>query len=179
MKLFLCTLHPLGGDTPEMRFTRCKLENTFELTPIYVEGNFTKGVFNPEIKDTEEVNQRNKYLQQVPDGEWMWIIDSDEIPIGCVDALPEILEDLDNKSIIAGSIVELRGDWKLMFRPRIIKKQPGMRYIFKHYWICVNGQRIADMDHALIPALGFLHYNSRADIDIRKIPGKVEVLVNP
>lgn len=153
-----------------MVFTRTKLKQLeLPLHFLYLKATFRKGDTRTNKPDKEEVKVRNKYLQKVPNGAWCWVLDSDEIPVGNLLLLPEILEDLVRKNIHVGWIVEYMGD-KMELRPRLIRKREGMRYAHKHDEVYWNGKNILDPKwmESQILNIGFFHYHNGAALNIAR-----------
>ena len=93
----------------------------------------------------DQVEKRNAYLDLVPEGAWMIVIDGDEIPFGHIWDLRAWLEELDSDENPVKEVVSCpRTDIdavacfvtnidKYEWYPRIIRKREGMKYEDYHY----------------------------------------------
>ena len=85
-----------------------------------------------------EIEKRTHMLSLIPDGDWMFIIDGDEIPFGQLDRLKWMLE-RENKHVIHilcydRDIMSEGG----LRRPRLVRKLTGMYYDLNH-WSLFHG----------------------------------------
>lgn len=91
------------------------------------------------LKPCSQIYKRNIYVNQVPDGDWMLIIDGDEIPFGNLRYLRRIVEAYDDNGIEHVSIK--RDDLtESKYHPRLIKKKEGMQYKGHHFYLDCNGK---------------------------------------
>jgi hypothetical protein len=110
--IWICTIYE-DEPTVEMEFNSAKLRDFVK--PMWIKaGKFTKGVKHMNIEDTDEVRMRNIYLEQVPENDWLLILDSDEIVFGALELLPQIVRQLAEKGSISAFIAEYRVDQSIL-----------------------------------------------------------------
>jgi hypothetical protein len=83
----------------------------------------------------DEIEKRNAYLDHVAPGDWLFIIDGDEIPFGHLDLLKGMLAQ--EKAYVV-NVLEYDSDIKTCEakrRPRLVRKLEGMEYKHNHYSI--------------------------------------------
>jgi hypothetical protein len=125
------------------------------------------------VVDTDRMNQidkRNKYIELVPDNDWMLILDGDHIPFGSLELLKGEIEKIDAKGITRISLmVEDGKDAK--YHPMLIKKRAGMRYEGHHWNLMCDGYNAihypmgseAKIDSSIIKIMHFRDYR-HADV---------------
>ena len=101
---------------------------------------FVKGKVYP-----DEPTKRNVYLDMVPENDWIWIIDGDEIPYGNLERVKPYLA---TKNSL---VVPIWFRHAFLHRPefvhmRFIRKKRGMKYDETHFTIFYKGQNILDAD---------------------------------
>lgn len=121
-----------------MQFTleQLQIATGIEVIPVWVKA----GVFShrhPKDKaDPIQIQRRQEYLDRVPNGEWLLVMDSDEILLGGLGMIAQVLEwannpaeyyiDQDRVDVIC--ISEILPDLTIVNRPRFIKKREGLKY---------------------------------------------------
>lgn len=95
--------------------------------------------------DLEQCEARNKYLDVIPDGELLLILDDDEVITGSLNILPIIYETMVFNNMHTAFISEILPDGRLKPRPRIIRKKAGMTYYWKHDMIIVPTEVSEDL----------------------------------
>lgn len=157
--IWICTIYP-DEPTPEMKYNKEKLNDM--ATPLWIKvGKFVKGVGDKNVEDTEEIINRNKYLDKVPNDDWLLILDADEIVFGTIELIPQIVRQLTEKGSLSAYIAEYRADARVLYRPRLVQKKEGMKYTHKHDCILYEGRNvIQDEVRDYIECVGFLHNKS-------------------
>ena len=83
--------------------------------------------------DPEQCKVRQQYLDKVPDGEWLLVLDSDETLLGGLEMIAPVLEmanisEANGDRVDVISISEFLPDLTILNRPRFIKKREGLKY---------------------------------------------------
>lgn len=151
IKLYLCGIHPNKELSWEMRYNIAKLREAKGLELIV--NLIAAGKFSHRLsrlkKDKLQCEMRDTYLQSVPDGEWLIVLDQDEILLGSYDRIAQVLTLVNSMTEDFNfiSIWELKTDGDLKMRPRFIKKRSGISYIsdvMKHDWIGYHNEEVCD-----------------------------------
>jgi len=92
----------------------------------------------------DEIEKRNAYLtsDHVKPGDWIFIIDGDEIPFGHLDLLKAMLS---RERAYVVNVLEYDSDIKTCepkMRPRLVKKLKTMKYEHNHYSIIHRGKNV-------------------------------------
>ncbi|KKN03468.1 hypothetical protein LCGC14_1107320 [marine sediment metagenome] len=115
------------------------------------------------VEGLTQVQKRNAYIDLVPDGSWMFIIDGDEIPYGNLEILQGRIKHYDEMGINWVSIkIEEKKDFR--FYPRLIKKQPGMKYKGFHWSI----NEIYEKHEAELGNIKLIHFRDFRHKDVVK-----------
>lgn len=125
------------------------------------------------VPDREQCIIRQKYLDEVPDGEWLLVLDNDEMLFGALDRIPDLIMMAEANNIEWIGINELLPDGQFYVRPRLMKKKEGMKYgtvpnekgvMHKHDMIGYEGRNYIDMKNKdnswLCDFIGFFHYKN-------------------
>lgn len=121
-----------------MQFTleQLQIATGIEVIPVWVKA----GVFShrhPKDKaDPIQIQRRQEYLDRVPNGEWLLVMDSDEILLGGLGMIAQVLEWANNPAeyyidqlrVDVICISEILPDLTIVNRPRFIKKVEGLKY---------------------------------------------------
>ena len=85
--------------------------------------------------DPIQIERRQSYLDQVPDGEWLLVLDSDEEVFGGkgLFIIPQVLElanayEAQGHRVDVICISEILPDFTVINRPRLIRKREGLKY---------------------------------------------------
>lgn len=148
IKLYICTIFPGMEDdngktiiSEEMNFIRHKLSKIKDLEPhfIWIKAGMFSHRHLKHVPDPDQIKHRNVYLDKVPNGEWLLVLDSDELLFGALTNIPVILRILNvNPHIDYAMISELLPNGELKLRPRLIRKREGLKYggpLEKHDYI--------------------------------------------
>lgn len=90
----------------------------------------------------DEIEKRNAYLDHLSPGDWLFIIDGDEIPFGYLDLLKGMLAQ--EKGYVV-NVLEYDFDittCDAKRRPRLVRKIDGMEYAHNHYSIMHDGKNV-------------------------------------
>lgn len=175
--LYVCTVYPFYP-TEEMMFSLNVLDRVegLNVIPIWVRaGQFSHR--HPRSKpDPVQIQWRQQYLDAVPDGEWLLILDSDELIYGAIGRIPAWLDTLEGEYVtnlmdeadecLVAVVTEIKPNFELLKRPRLIRKREGMQYgkhTQKHDEIDYLGKNILGKeykDYATLDHLSFLHYKN-------------------
>lgn len=181
-KLHLCIIFPdINNFTAEMEYNVKVLNQVkdFEIVAQFIHAGEFSHRHTPDKADKIQCYQRNRYLKAVPDGEWLIILDTDEIIFGALDQLVDVIDIADENDLDWIGISEVRPDMHTSIRPRIIKKREGMLYgsvpnsigvMYKHDVIGYEGRNYIDVsrkDRCLYYAnVAFFHNKNAPKLDV-------------
>lgn len=133
-RLNVCMIYPGGDYSPHMLFTLRVmtsipfLEVKFRIVKA---GKFPHRLSRVE-KNTIQCERRQKYIDAVPNGEWLLIVDSDEIVGGALNTIPYLIAiaEHNNVDVMALRAVEIDSTTEASrsYYPRLMKKQPNLIY---------------------------------------------------
>lgn len=107
-------------------------------------GFFKKGTGD----DSYQIIQRNKYMQDIPIGEFLIVLDSDNQISGAIELIPDLLTMMKSTDIQVAHVTEVRPDLKMFSRPLIMYKNEELYYHTKHDEILnVAGENIVHIDY--------------------------------
>lgn len=186
IKLYVCILYPGGEWTPQMTYNAHMFHNVpnLDIEVLLVEGNRFSHRHPRHVSDPDQCMLRNQYLDSVPNGEWLIVLDSDEAIFGALDRLPDMLFMMNEQSdtVQYAGITELLPDGTLKIRPRIIKKVEGLKYggpKVKHDWIDYEGENWIDVNNTeagwILSFLGFFHQKNGIEINLYPKKHVVEI----
>lgn len=141
--LYMCTIYPIKP-SKYMIATLTFLQDVknMHIIPIWVDAGLFPHRLSREMKDQLQCEYRQMYVERVPEGEWMLVVDSDEVLFGSIWSIPDTLIMANNveshKQPEFMSIWEMRSDVQFKSRPRLIKKKEGITYMtptMKHDFI--------------------------------------------
>lgn len=184
LHLYICTLFPDVDAIPWQVKTNMdmfkevgKLNDTFHPVFIWVEGGYFTHRHTRTEQDEIQCRLRQKYIDTVPDGEWMFVIDADEVVLGSPYSVPVTLYMWNQISPTSpqgktrvmnfACCWEMRADIKFKQRPRFIKKKRGISYVsevMKHDYIkdgdsnYIEVQRPVNEEFLTMDYLAFAHY---------------------
>ncbi len=192
----------------EMDFVKHKLSKIKDLEPHFIwvkAGEFSHRHLK-DVPDPEQIKHRNVYLDKVPDGEWLLVLDADELLFGALTNIPIILRILNaNPSIDYCLLSELLPNGELKLRPRLIRKREGLIYggpDKKHDYIeytnhqgydeCPDYCDICTAEHTynyidvnaesrswILDFLGFFHYKNGWAMELYSDDGEVKFELPP
>ncbi len=151
--LYLCSIYP---DKPSkyMIATLTFLQDVknMHIIPIWVDAGLFPHRLSREMKDQLQCEYRQMYIERVPEGEWMLVMDSDEVLFGSIWSIPDTLIMANSveshKQPEFMSIWEMRSDVQFKSRPRLIKKKEGITFItptMKHDYIGIVEPKVNDV----------------------------------
>lgn len=96
----------------------------------------------------DEPAKRNVYLEMVPEDDWLWIIDGDELPFGMLNRVKPYLKARAKEPEIVRSIYfrHVFLHRPLFIHMRFIRKKEGMKYSGTHFTIQYEGRNILDYE---------------------------------
>lgn len=130
--LYLGIIYPGGRYSWQMIATlaafKYMAEDTLNVIPIIIEAGKFSHRHQKDKADKYQCQMRQKYLDAVPDGEWLFVLDSDEIIFGALDNISRVLDLMDANDIDFAMIPAEQSDGHLSLHPRLIKKREGLIY---------------------------------------------------
>jgi hypothetical protein len=129
--------------TPHMIFNLNILEDHgYNVKPHWIgDMRFRKGSkYDHYNADIEQCAARNLYLDEVPAGEFFLILDDDELLLGALNMIRDIAKLMYDKNRHTAFIQEILPDGTHKPRPRLLRKQEGMQYYWKHDMILVTSE---------------------------------------
>lgn len=101
--------------------------------PLWIKAGIFSHRHAKDKPDPEQILIRQLYLNQVPVGEWLLVLDSDEIILGGLEMIAPVLDlankaEANNERVDVICISEILPDMTIINRPRFIKKREGLKY---------------------------------------------------
>lgn len=99
---------------------------------IWIKAGYFPHRLKREEKDTMQCKIRQIYLDKVPKGEWILVVDSDEILGGAIQYIPHLLHIMDHNGIDVGltrvrEIDDATQKYQ-RYHPQLFKNKEGLRY---------------------------------------------------
>lgn len=130
-----------------------------------------------DVADKRQCELRQEYIDLTPVGEWILVLDTDEMLFGSLDRLADLLRLANENDVDWIGISELLPDWQLKIRPRLIRKREGLQYggvpndlgvMHKHDVIAYEGRNYIDLKKTdsswICDFLGFFHYKNGVEM---------------
>jgi hypothetical protein len=170
-KLYILTLTKKVTLEMNVSYSLISGRTPFEPVATYQYAEFEKVTPPRTEKDDEaQIKYRNRLLDLVPDGEFMLILDSDEIIGGDLTKLEKGLDFMEKGKHLVANIIECNAIGEQPLRPRLIIKKEGMEYKNRHDQIWYKGKNIllSMLDFYFIQ---FMHYKEYPiEFAIAKVP---------